>query len=156
MKHLIALCSRGVSGRPNLLMGLASLMSMSCIHLWGGGKLSLSRKTAGINFFTTLTECLFCRSLSCTTLQIELLHCIEEEGVREDESNSGSTTMSPMPESSTSRESTKDGEPCICVDFRAPNKLTKPNTYPLPRRDKCYQNLAGAKYFTCLDLHSGY
>ena len=44
----------------------------------------------------------------------------------------------------------------ICVDFRALNKVTKSNVYPLPRIDKCYRNLADAKFFTGLDLHSGY
>lgn len=50
----------------------------------------------------------------------------------------------------------KDGTSRICVDYRALNKLTKSNAYPLPRIEECYRNLAGAKYFTCLDLRSGY
>jgi hypothetical protein len=50
----------------------------------------------------------------------------------------------------------KDGTSQICVDYRALNKLTKSNAYPLPQIDECYRNLAGTRYFTCLDLRSGY
>ncbi|TFY51092.1 hypothetical protein EVJ58_g10744 [Rhodofomes roseus] len=50
----------------------------------------------------------------------------------------------------------KDGKLRICVDYRALNAVTKRNAYPLPRIDDSYQNLAGAKYFTSLDLRSGY
>ena len=41
------------------------------------------------------------------------------------------------------------------MDFRALNKLTEPKTYLLPHIDECYQNLAGIKFFTRLDLRSG-
>jgi hypothetical protein len=50
----------------------------------------------------------------------------------------------------------KDGTSHICLDFRALNKLTKSNAYPLPWIDECYGNLTGVKYFTCLDLQSRY
>ena len=50
----------------------------------------------------------------------------------------------------------KDGMSRICVDYQALNELTKSNAYLLPRIDKCYCNLASARYFTCLDLRSGY
>ena len=43
----------------------------------------------------------------------------------------------------------------ICVDYQALNELTKSNAYLLPCIDECYCNLASARYFTCLDLHSG-
>jgi hypothetical protein len=50
----------------------------------------------------------------------------------------------------------KDGKTRICVDFRALNAVTRRNAYPLPRIDDSYQNLIGARYFTTLDLKSGY
>ena len=71
-----------------------------------------------------------------------------KEGVIEPSESPWSSPLLPVPK--------KDGTTRICVDYRALNTLTKQNAYPLPRIDECYQNLAGAKYFTCLDLRSGY
>ena len=50
----------------------------------------------------------------------------------------------------------KDGTLRMCVDYRALNKLTVKNRYPLPRVDDLLESLAGAKYFSSLDLQSGY
>ena len=49
----------------------------------------------------------------------------------------------------------KDGSKRFCVDFRALNKITKSNSYPLPVID-ILALLGRAKYFTSLDLKSGY
>jgi hypothetical protein len=50
----------------------------------------------------------------------------------------------------------KNGTWRICVDFRALNRVTKKNAYPLPRIDESYCTLRDARYFTSLDLRSGY
>lgn len=50
----------------------------------------------------------------------------------------------------------KDGSKRFCVDFRQLNKLTKFNYYPLPLIDDILALLGGSKYFTTLDLKSGY
>ena len=50
----------------------------------------------------------------------------------------------------------KDGTKRFCVDYRALNKVTVKNSHPLPRIDDILASLDGAKYFTCLDLRSGY
>ncbi len=43
-----------------------------------------------------------------------------------------------------------------CVDFRAVNLLSIKDSYPLPRIDDSLDRLSGAKWFSTLDLQSGY
>ena len=50
----------------------------------------------------------------------------------------------------------KDGKLRLCVHYRALNKVTVKNSYPLPRIDDLFDRLAGAKYFSRINLRSGY
>jgi hypothetical protein len=50
----------------------------------------------------------------------------------------------------------KTGEMRMCVDYRALNNITIKNSYPLPRIDELFDRLQGAKYFSKIDLRSGY
>ena len=50
----------------------------------------------------------------------------------------------------------KDGTLRFCADYRKVNELTRRDAYPLPRVNDMLDTLAGSKWFTTLDLLSGY
>lgn len=50
----------------------------------------------------------------------------------------------------------QDGKLRMCVDYRQLNKRTVKDSYALPRIDEILDTLSGSKYFTVLDMKSGY
>jgi hypothetical protein len=50
----------------------------------------------------------------------------------------------------------KDKSMRMCVDYHSLNEVTIKNKYPLPRIDDLFDQLKGAKYFSKVDLRSGY
>ena len=50
----------------------------------------------------------------------------------------------------------KDGAVRFCVDYRKLNKITRLDSYPLPRIEDCVDALASSTRFSTLDLASGY
>ena len=50
----------------------------------------------------------------------------------------------------------KYGTWCMCIDYRALNKISMKNKYPLLRIDELIDNMKGAKFFMKLKLKFGY
>ncbi len=49
-----------------------------------------------------------------------------------------------------------DGSVLFCIDYRKLNAVSVQDCYPLPRMEDCLESLGGAKYFSTMDLASGY
>ena len=50
----------------------------------------------------------------------------------------------------------RDGSTRFCVDYRKVNSVTRKDAYPLPRVDDILDTLGDSKWFSTLDLKSGY
>ena len=50
----------------------------------------------------------------------------------------------------------KDGTMRMVIDYREINKITIKNGYPLPATEELFPIVHGARYFSKIDLHSGY
>ena len=50
----------------------------------------------------------------------------------------------------------KDGTYRMCVDYRALNRITIKNRFPVPRIEDLFDKLQGFTYFSRIDLKSGY
>ena len=49
-----------------------------------------------------------------------------------------------------------DGGKWLCVDFRALNAITRTYVWPMPKVEDIFAKWGKAKFFTMLDLRSGY
>ena len=50
----------------------------------------------------------------------------------------------------------KDGTSRFCIDYRKLNSITRKDAYPLPRMDDTLDLMSGSKWFSTLDMISGY
>ena len=78
----------------------------------------------------------------------QLIREMQEQGIVQPSSSTWASPVVLVPK--------KDGSSRFCVDYRRLNNITKKDVYPLPRIDDILDTLGQAKYFTTLDLVSGY
>ena len=76
-----------------------------------------------------------------------MIHCLSRGWIRPSSSPYGAPVIF-VPK--------KNGQWRMCIDYRALNKITIKNRYPLPRIEELLDRLHGARYFTKIDLHSRY
>ncbi|MCG7866651.1 MAG: DDE-type integrase/transposase/recombinase [Candidatus Thiodiazotropha taylori] len=50
----------------------------------------------------------------------------------------------------------KDGTIRFCIDYRVLNDCTVKDAYPIPRVDECLDALSGSKWYSSMDLNSGF
>ena len=50
----------------------------------------------------------------------------------------------------------KDDTLRMCIDYRALNKKTLKNSYPIPRIDELIDELRGVQFFSNIDFRSGF
>jgi len=50
----------------------------------------------------------------------------------------------------------KDGNLRYCIDYRALNKVTVKDAFPLPRIENCIDSLPGNQFMSTLDMTAGY
>ncbi|CAJ1057667.1 unnamed protein product [Xyrichtys novacula] len=50
----------------------------------------------------------------------------------------------------------KNGDVCLCIDYRKLNLQTVKDAYALPNLEEAFSTLTGSKWFSVLDLKSGY
>ena len=50
----------------------------------------------------------------------------------------------------------KDGTLQFCIDFRKLNTRTKKDSFPLPRMQETMESMVGARFFSSMDLKSGF
>jgi hypothetical protein len=58
--------------------------------------------------------------------------------------------------SSLHKKKEGNGALMMCINYRVLNKLTVKDKFPLPQAEDLFNQLKGAKYFTKIDLKSGY
>lgn len=65
-------------------------------------------------------------------------------------------SFSPYSAPVTLAEKKNEGRTRLCIDYRKLNAITIPDRQPIPRIDDILDSLTDAKYFTTLDITSGY
>src|SRR5699024_1081565 len=81
----------------------------------------------------------------------ELLECLLKYGIIQNSTSNYSSPVTLVDKKDEPGEKSR-----LCVDLRDLNDRAIPERYPFPRIDDLLDSLKGAKYFTCLDITSGF
>ena len=86
-------------------------------------------------------------SLELQEIKAQLIDHLEKEWIRPSSSEFGAAVLFVRK---------KDGTLRMCQDYRALNRITVKDRYPLPYLEELMDQLCGAKIFSKIDLQSGY
>jgi len=84
---------------------------------------------------------------------VEQMEKLEEDGIIQSSESRWNAPLVVVP-----KKSDANGNPQfrVCVDFRWLNQLTIGDVFPIPRIDEILDQLGRSRYYTTLDLASGY
>ena len=153
--HLEQLCSQACQGRSEEERGIITGLLGRHENAFSHDEFDLGRTSPslGVHMIDTGTS----KPVRCPPRRVPLAFADEERKVIETMEKQGiirksySCWSSPL-----CLVRKKDGKVRPCIDYRAVNKVTQMDNFPIPRTRDCLDAVAGAKLFSTFDVTSSY